>query len=48
MRRVLAWSQRMDNATAWTLAGCIVATALLVRLAAIDYSESSGVFHPHG
>jgi PAS domain S-box-containing protein len=48
MRRVLAWSQRMDNATAWTLAGCIVATALLARLAAIDYSESSSLFHPHG
>ncbi len=48
MRRALAWSQRMDSATAWTLAGCIVATALLIRLAVIDYSESSGLFHPHG
>jgi PAS domain S-box-containing protein len=38
----------MDNATAWTLAGCIVATAMLVRLAVIDYSDSSGLFHPHG
>jgi PAS domain S-box-containing protein len=48
MRRVMAWSQRLDSATAWTLAGCIVATALLARLAVIDYSESSDLFHPHG
>jgi PAS domain S-box-containing protein len=48
MRRVIAWSQRMDAATAWTLAGCIVATAMLARLAVIDFSESSGLFHPHG
>jgi PAS domain S-box-containing protein len=48
MRRVVAWSLRLDSATAWTLAGCIVATAMLVRLAVIDYSESSSLFHPHG
>jgi len=48
MRRVLAWPLRMDNTTAWTLAGSAVATALLIRLALIDYSESVGLFHPHG
>jgi PAS domain S-box-containing protein len=48
MRRVMAWSQRMDKATAWTLAGCVIATVMLARLAVIDYSESSGLFHPHG
>jgi PAS domain S-box-containing protein len=45
----LARSQRgLDPATAWTLAGCAAATVLLARLAALDYWESSGVFHPHG
>jgi PAS domain S-box-containing protein len=38
----------VDRATAWTLAGCLSAAGLLVWLARIDYSESSGLFHGHG
>jgi len=49
MRHVLAWPERgMDRATAWTLVGCVTSVALLARLAAVDYFESSGLFHPHG
>jgi PAS domain S-box-containing protein len=49
MRRVLAGAQRgLDHATAWTLAGCVIASALLVRLAIMDFSERNALFHPHG
>ena len=37
-----------DRATLWTLAGCIGPALLLARLGAMDYAQSSDLFHPHG
>jgi hypothetical protein len=48
MRLATAGSHGLDRATAWTLAGCAAATVLLARLAFVDYSDSSSLFHPHG
>jgi PAS domain S-box-containing protein len=49
MRRATAGAQRgLDHTTAWTLAGCALASALLVRLAVRDFSERNALFHPHG
>src|SRR5687767_12184187 len=49
MRRVLPWAQGgADRATIWTLAGAVVTVAVLGRLAALDYSSSTELFHPHG